>query len=40
MKIYKNMVSACIIITEADGEESFIVKEFSTFTDDLFRLKA
>jgi transposase len=29
-----------IIITEADGEESFVVKEFSTFTDDLYRLKA
>ncbi len=40
MKIYKKMVSACIIITEADGEESFLVKEFSIFTEDLFRLKA
>jgi len=40
LDVHKNMVSACIIITEPDGEESFLVKEFSTFTDDLFRLKA
>jgi transposase len=39
LDVHKNMVSACIIITEADGQQSFVVKEFSTFTDDLFRLK-
>jgi len=40
LDVHKNMVSACIIITEPDGEESFVIKEFSTFTDDLYRLKA
>jgi len=33
------MVSASIIITEPDGEQTFVVQEFSTFTDDLYRLK-
>lgn len=28
--VHKNMVSACIIITEPDGEETFIVKENET----------
>jgi hypothetical protein len=27
------MVSACIVITEPDGEKSFVVEEFSTFTE-------
>ena len=40
LDVHKDMVSACIIITEPDGEESFVVKEFSTFTDDLYRFKA
>ena len=40
LDVHKDMVSACIIITETDGEESFFVQEFSTFTDDLYRLKA
>ena len=40
LDVHKDMVSACIIITEADGQESFVVKEFSTFTDDLYRFKA
>jgi hypothetical protein len=40
LDVHKKMVSACIIITEPDGEKSFVVKEFSTFTDDLFRLKS
>ena len=40
LDVHKNMVSACIIITEPNGEASLIVKEFSTFTDDLFRLNA
>ncbi len=40
LDVHKDMVSACIIITEANGEERFVVKEFSTFTDDLYRLKA
>ena len=34
------MVSACIIITEADGQHTFVVKEFTAFADDLYRLKA
>ena len=34
------MVSAGIVITEADGQQTFVVKEFTTFTDDLYRLKA
>jgi len=33
--VHKKMVSATIIITEADGEQTFVVKEFSTFSDDL-----
>ncbi|MBT8351345.1 MAG: IS110 family transposase [Deltaproteobacteria bacterium] len=40
LDVHKDMVSACIIITEPDGEENFVVQEFSTFTDDLFRLKS
>jgi transposase len=40
LDVHKDMVSACIIITEPDGEETFVVQEFSTFTDDLFRLKS
>jgi len=40
LDVHKDMVSACIIITEADGQERFVVKEFSTFTDDLYRFKA
>jgi hypothetical protein len=40
LDVHKDMVSACIIITEADGEETFLVQEFSTFTDDLFKLKS
>jgi len=40
LDVHKDMVSACIIITEADCQESFVVKEFSTFTDDLYRFKA
>ena len=40
LDVHKNLVSACIIITEPDGEQNFIIQEFSTFTDDLFRLKA
>jgi hypothetical protein len=39
LDVHKDMVSACIIITESDGEEKFVVQEFSTFTDDLFKLK-
>ena len=34
LDVHKDMVSACIIITEPDGEEKFAVQEFSTFTDD------
>ena len=30
LDVHKDMVSACIIITEADGEEIFVVKEFAT----------
>ena len=33
LDVHKNMVSACIIITEPNGEASLIVKEFSTFTE-------
>ena len=40
LDVDKDMVSAGIIITGAEGEETFVVKEFSTFTDDLYRLKA
>ena len=40
LDVHKDMVSAGIIITGADGQETFVVKEFSTFTDDLYRLKA
>ena len=40
LDVHKDMVSACIIITEPDGEEKFVVQEFSTFTDDLFKLKS
>jgi transposase len=40
LDVHKNMVSACIVITEPGGEKSFVVEEFSTFTDDLFRLKS
>ena len=40
LDVHKKMVSACIIITEPDGELTFVVKEFSTFTDDLYRLKS
>ena len=40
LDVHKDMVSACIIITEPDGEERFVVQEFSTFTDDLFKLKS
>ena len=40
LDVHKDMVCACIIITEADGEQSFVIKDFSTFTDDLYRLKA
>ena len=40
LDVHKDMVSACIIITESDGEEKFVVQEFSTFTDDLFKLKS
>ena len=36
----KDMVSAGIIITEADGEQTFVVKEVTTFTDDLYGLKS
>ena len=32
LDVHKKMVSACIIITESDGEKSFVVKEFSTIT--------
>lgn len=40
LDVHKDMVSACIIITETDGEETFVIQEFSTFTDDLFKLKS
>jgi len=40
LDVHKKMVSACIIITEPDGDQAFVVKEFSTFTDDLHRLKS
>ena len=40
LDVHKDMVSACIIITESDGEEKFVAQEFSTFTDDLFKLKS
>ena len=40
LDVHKDMISACIIITEPDGEQTFAVEEFSTFTDDLFKLKA
>lgn len=40
LDVHKDMVSAGIIITQADGQQSFVVEEFSTFTDDLFKLKA
>jgi len=39
LDVHKDMVFACIIITDSDGEEKFVVQEFSTFTDDLFKLK-
>jgi transposase len=39
LDVHKDMVSAGIIVTEPDGEEKFVVQEFSTFTDDHFRLK-
>ena len=40
LDVHKEMVFACIIITEPDGEETFVVQEFATFTDDLFKLKS
>ena len=40
LDVHKDMVSACIIITEADGEQTFVVREFTTFTDDLYGLKS
>ena len=40
LDVHKDMISACIIVTEPDGEETFVVQEFSTFTDDLFKLKS
>ena len=40
LDVDKDMVSAGIIITRADGQKTFVVKEFSTFTDDLYRFKA
>ncbi len=40
LDVHKDMVSACTIITKADGEQTFVVNEFSTFTDDLYRLKS
>jgi transposase len=40
LDVHKDMVSACIIITASDGEETFVIQEFSTFTDDLFKLKS
>ena len=33
LDVDKNMVCACIIITEADGQQTFVVKEFSTLTE-------
>ena len=30
LDVHKDMVSACIIITAPDGEETFVVQEFST----------
>lgn len=36
LDVHKDMVSACIIITKADGEQTSVVNEFSTFTDDLY----
>ena len=40
LDVHKKSVSACIIITESDGEQTFMIQEFSTFTDDLYRLKS
>jgi len=40
LDLHKKMVSASIIITVPDGEQIFVVKEFSTLTDDLYRLKS
>jgi len=40
LDVHKKMVSASIIITVPDGEQIFVVKEFSTFTDDLYRPKS
>jgi len=33
-------IQPVFIITESDGEEKFVVQEFSTFTDDFFKLKS
>ena len=32
LDVHMDMVSACIIIPEPDGEERFVVQNFSTFT--------
>lgn len=37
--VHKDIISACLIITGDEGQEEKVIKEFSTFTDDLYRFK-
>jgi transposase len=39
MDVHKKSISACIIFPDNNGEEKHEIKVFSTFTDDLARLK-
>lgn len=37
--VHKEVAVACILIQQASGEPKKVIKEFSTFTDSLFKLK-
>lgn len=39
LDVHKKNVSACLLWSDSSGAEQCEVKEFETFTDDLFRLK-
>jgi len=39
LDVHKKTVSACIISSDKNGEAEFEIREFKTFTDDLFRLR-
>ena len=39
LDVHKESITACILFSDDEGKERTIIKEFSTFTDDIFNFR-